>query len=466
MSPTILLVNPPIYDFAAYDMFNKPVGLLYLASFLRTAGYEVRLVDSLDRNHPNLPVKGEKDIKTRDNGTGKYHTTIIERPSCLAHVPRYYRRYGLPAEQLENILTSEYQNHKPLAVLVTSMMTYWYPAVADTIQLIGQTNPGIPVGLGGVYARLMPEHARARCRPDVIFSENHFLPVLKWLDNLSGIDRSYNDISEKFLENTIPAYDLYGRLDYITLITSLGCPFSCQYCASSFLQPHLQQLTPERFVEQLTTLLGLLDKRKSFYNIALMDDALLARPESHIIPVLRRCREQNLPLRFYSPNGLHIRFLTRAVAELMYANRFEMIRLSYESSDSAGRWQRASDDKVSDREFHESIAYLTDAGYDPCQIEAYILTGLPGQSMSEIETSAKVVHKLGVKIRLCQFSPIPHTPLFQIACDNYGIDPEEPLLHNNSILPALDKRIGHHVFQQFKNTVQEMNRDIAVPGIE
>ena len=50
MSKTILLVNPPIHDFAAYDFFNKPLGLLYLAEILLESGYQVRLIDALDRN--------------------------------------------------------------------------------------------------------------------------------------------------------------------------------------------------------------------------------------------------------------------------------------------------------------------------------------------------------------------------------------------------------------------------------
>ena len=31
----ILLVNPPIYDFAAYELWAKPLGLLYLSSILK-----------------------------------------------------------------------------------------------------------------------------------------------------------------------------------------------------------------------------------------------------------------------------------------------------------------------------------------------------------------------------------------------------------------------------------------------
>jgi len=45
---TLLLVNPWIHDFAAYDFWVRPLGLLVLASLLRESGCGVRLVDCLD----------------------------------------------------------------------------------------------------------------------------------------------------------------------------------------------------------------------------------------------------------------------------------------------------------------------------------------------------------------------------------------------------------------------------------
>jgi len=452
---TVLLVNPPIYDFAAYDFFNKPLGLLYLAGFLRGAGYNVRMVDALDRNHPALQ-KRFGPIKTKSNGTGKYHSEIIDKPACLAHVPRHYHRYGLPVDILAQSLTLEYQQYKPIAVLITSMMTYWYPAVADTIELIRRHIPDTAIALGGVYARLMPDHARRICRPDMLFTDATMLAPLKWLDELAHANRDYSVIHDQFHAWPAPAYDLYDQLDYLTLITSLGCPFHCDYCASRLLQPHLLQLEPAAFIDQMRKLLPLLGQATR-QNIAFMDDALLAQSEKHIIPILHAISRLNLPLHFHCPNGLHIRFISQPLAHLMYANNFQMIRLGYESSDQAARWQHASDDKVSDREFKQAVEHLTKAGFSPAQLEAYLLTGLPGQKMTEIEQSAQSVHQLGLKIRLCQYSPIPGTRLFDVSCCQYGIDPTEPLLHNNTILPALDKRLSYETFQQFKDHVQQLN---------
>ena len=48
MKPRILLVNPPIYDFAAYDFWLKPYGMLSVAGKLRDKA-DFMLFDYLDR---------------------------------------------------------------------------------------------------------------------------------------------------------------------------------------------------------------------------------------------------------------------------------------------------------------------------------------------------------------------------------------------------------------------------------
>ena len=65
--PLFLLINPWITDFAAYDLWARPIGLLILASLLRDGGCGVRLIDCLDRrdpftnSHPEvLPGRDEK----------------------------------------------------------------------------------------------------------------------------------------------------------------------------------------------------------------------------------------------------------------------------------------------------------------------------------------------------------------------------------------------------------------------
>jgi hypothetical protein len=60
MKLKILLLNPPIYDFAAYDFWLKPYGMLSVAGYLRDKA-EFIIFDYLDRLHPFMA--GRKELQ-------------------------------------------------------------------------------------------------------------------------------------------------------------------------------------------------------------------------------------------------------------------------------------------------------------------------------------------------------------------------------------------------------------------
>ncbi len=65
------------------------------------------------------------------------------------------------------------------------------------------------------------------------------------------------------------------------------------------------------------------------------------------------------------------------------------------------------------------------------------MVGLPGQRVGEAEESIAFVQGAGARPIMVEYSPIPHTPLFEKAKKISQFDIEdEPLYHNNSILPC------------------------------
>src|SRR4030042_2663678 len=109
-SPPLLLINPWIDDFAAYDFFAQPLGLLYLAGLLAERGYEVHLLDCLGGPHS----------RSGPFGTGRYPKEILTTPTPLKGITRRYGRYGL-SESLCRARLS--QVPRPAAILVPSLMT-------------------------------------------------------------------------------------------------------------------------------------------------------------------------------------------------------------------------------------------------------------------------------------------------------------------------------------------------------
>ncbi|HSO20111.1 MAG TPA: B12-binding domain-containing radical SAM protein, partial [Desulfosarcina sp.] len=151
-TPHILLVNPWIDDFAAYDAWAQPMGLLLLAGQLHARGYRLTYCDCLDRFHPRAP---RSDPLARQ-GRGPYLKTPLPNPPGLEDIPRRYSRYGIREAWLREDLAGL---EPPDLILVTSMMTYWYPGVQATIAVLRQAFPRTPILLGGIYTTLCRDHA-------------------------------------------------------------------------------------------------------------------------------------------------------------------------------------------------------------------------------------------------------------------------------------------------------------------
>ena len=83
----ILFVNPPVYDFSAYDLWSKPLGFLKIIDLFLKNGYEIFYFDFMDRNH-----KFYQNLKVKKNeyGCGSYYYEVIDKPEIYKDVPRRY----------------------------------------------------------------------------------------------------------------------------------------------------------------------------------------------------------------------------------------------------------------------------------------------------------------------------------------------------------------------------------------
>lgn len=123
--PFILLVNPWVTDFAAFDLWASPMGLLVLASLLREGGCGVELLDCMDRRDPFTAAHCDVIAGTnRRFGAGRYPKMRIPKPEPYASIPRHYYRHGIHPDSFRQRLGGL---EKPDLIWVTSIMTYWYP---------------------------------------------------------------------------------------------------------------------------------------------------------------------------------------------------------------------------------------------------------------------------------------------------------------------------------------------------
>ncbi|MCF8085993.1 MAG: B12-binding domain-containing radical SAM protein, partial [Desulfohalobiaceae bacterium] len=114
-APRVLGINPWVYDFAAYNLWSRPLGLISTLQALARSGCEVALLDCMDRTWRDM------DWPARERyGCGRYPRTEIPPPDGLRHIPRRFCRYGLPYEAVSEALAR--LDPPPDLVLITSIM--------------------------------------------------------------------------------------------------------------------------------------------------------------------------------------------------------------------------------------------------------------------------------------------------------------------------------------------------------
>ncbi|MGO8989393.1 MAG: B12-binding domain-containing radical SAM protein [bacterium] len=435
IAPHILLINPWITDFASHNLWIKPLGLLRIAGLLRVNGFRITLIDCLDYS-----------AKTSKYGDGKFLKTKIEKPLPLKSIPRNFSRYGIP----EEILLKRFSmlEEKPDVIGITSGMTYWYPGVFKVIEIAKKVFSNVPIGLGGIYATLCSEHARRHSGADIVFEGSDEIEALKLISDLNSFElRTPNS---ELRTGLYPAFDLYSQLDYVCIATARGCPLRCSYCASPFLAKGFFRRDPFEVADEIEYWTG----KYGVNNIAFYDDALLIEPSRHIIPILKEIIKKDIHCNFHTPNGLHIKEMDEETASLLFRTGFKTIRLGFETANEA--MQVDTGGKVDNQAFKDAIKYLKRAGYPAEEIGVYVMAGLPGQRVGEVEETIAFVKEAGVKPMLVEYSPIPHTPLFEKAKRMSQFDLEnEPLYHNNSVLPC---QWDGFTITDFRRLKEELNR--------
>ena len=126
----VLLVEPnfPIPNKSRNHSNFLPIGLLKLASYLRSKSIEVKLIRYEDK-------------KNIDSSQANFDH--LDKPKNL---------------------------FKPDLICVTSIFTYWSKYVIDAVQHYKNKYPKTPIIVGGVYASLMPEHCKKYTKCDDVIT--------------------------------------------------------------------------------------------------------------------------------------------------------------------------------------------------------------------------------------------------------------------------------------------------------
>jgi radical SAM superfamily enzyme YgiQ (UPF0313 family) len=325
-------------------------------------------------------------------------------------------------------------------------MTYWYPGVEATVNMVKETYPRTPVILGGIYPTLQPDHARKLPGVDQVVSGQAEEEWPRWLESIIGIQGE--EAQPTWM--SYPALELKRGVQAVPILTSRGCPFGCRYCASRILFPGFKQRAATEVIAEI-----------SFWNQSLKvrdfvfyDDALLSNGADNLVAILKGAMELGIRPRFHSPNGINIRGMTRELAGWMKRANWKTLRLGLESA--IPDFQKKLGDKVENREFELAVKDLHQAGFSPDEIGVYILAGLPGQGAGEVEESIKYIKQKGARPIIAEYSPVPGTDIWEEAVRASAYDISgEPLFQNNTLLPCQGEGFSSEDLRKLKQLIQK-----------
>ncbi|MGM0440984.1 MAG: B12-binding domain-containing radical SAM protein [Elusimicrobiota bacterium] len=418
-----LLVNPFIYDFAAYDYWLKPLGLLYISAILKNRGHRVELIDCMDRNHHLLPSS-----KSDTHGRGHFSSEPIPKNEILKKYPRNYKRYGLGKTKFKNLIAGM---DSPDYIVISSGMTYWYPALVDTVNILKEEFPSSEILAGGTYVTLNFKHAREQLPECILFKGN----------SLNNFFKHIGEQPVAFSNWPPPDFSFYKN-EYVAFRTSRGCPGRCPYCG-------INKISGGFFCKDRDTIENEINYLKRKYrtdNFVFYDDSLLRNGQ--LLKFLETNKLKDL--NFYTPNGLEISRLDRKTSDLLKKNNFKIPKLAV---DVLYNDQNKKSVKTSKKEVKRAVKNMSEAGYEKKNISAYLILGEPGQTLEEVKKSAQFLHSQGIKTELSEYGVVP------------GSDDEtrlpgkivkEPLLHNNSIFPTFELKKWDDIFG-LKNYVNNLN---------
>ena len=430
MKQKCILINPWVYDFAAMNLWARPLGLLQAAEYMGRFDLDFAMIDCMD------------GYRERKYGTGHYPRVMVKKPDALRSIPRYFKRYGLSIDDFIRKL----KDALPCGFFfVTSLMTYWYPGVQKAVEIIKSLSPGTPVILGGIYATLFHEHAVQYSGADAVYAGHIRDDIIPLLDRfgmrLHGKSESVSPCRPYLCQSRT----------FAPILSSLGCPYRCSYCASKFLSERFIQKNPHDVINEILSLHAAGVRDMAFY-----DDALLVNADSHIKVILKEIIRYCPGIRFHCPNGLHARLIDDELAYLMKQSGFTTLRLSLETVDPER--QADTGGKITSDTFALAIRHLKKHGFTKKAIGTYLMYGLPGQDLEEVKEGVRFLKNLGVRINLTEFSPIPHTLCWEeLKAQGIIHDSIDPLLTNNSVFSYLFSGYDPREIENLKLEVKGYN---------
>lgn len=340
---------------------NLPLGIGYLAAYVRAKGISVDVVDAKMEQHTSSDI------------------------TVAAIMARYPKYVGISA------------------------MTVEYPMAATIAEKI-KTYPNPPeIILGGVHANALPETSlKETGAVDYILTgqaEESVVSLLRCMEDHSPVTSVpglfwradngtilHNPPAKEFADLTtlaLPAWDLWPPRKIYPIMMERGCPYQCVFCCHN-----MGRIVRSRPVGHVMDEIRWLREKFGAEAITFEDETFgLNREKTE--ELLRKCIEYNRDKRIFFNAQTRVDYIKKELVSLMKSAGFEFICFGIESGDD--EILRRAQKGITVKQIEEAAQISRAAGL---KLWTNFLLGLPGETRS----SALRTIRLGVRINPDRFA--------------------------------------------------------------
>lgn len=381
---TILLIRPPAPQF--YNTVGPDLGYGYLSAALQRAGLRVVIVD-LMRQHMS-------DLRR-----------VVRREEISQIGFKLYSKDIPPFRKIMDVLREEYRDRKmppilaggPLPTGLREEFLQLFPEVSHAF--VGEAEEGYPL----FAARLESgESANYEAVPGLMYRDGDTVRVNQQhfpadLDALGFPDFSQMPPASYVLD--------YTGYVFVTLMTTRGCPYQCNYCAGPLANGRKVR---RRSAEHVLAEMRQLKEQYGVAMISIVDDNFTFNAD-HARAILEGMIEQNLGLKWRTPNGIRLDTLDADLVDLFDRSGCEELYLGIESG--SPQVLKDMNRQVTVETYREKVGLL--AKHTKARLMGFFILGYPTEREQDVRQSVDLALSLPVhRAAFFFFTPHPGTPIF------------------------------------------------------
>ena len=384
---------------------------------------------------------------------GSAHTLSILPPMGLAYIAGYLREHGHICEIVDgmatpfslDILTNKASSFDVIGITAVSTFA---KRVNEIIGVLKRGKVKAPVVVGGPHATVLPESCLRNGADYVVFGEGEItmLELVNALasgnpvDNISGIaylndNKFHRTPARRIIENLddipLPARDLLPMNKYRSsearskkqpshsLFTSRGCPGNCSFCNKMIFGSKVRYYSVDRIVEEFF----LLRDTYGAQDLAIWDDNFLA--DRNVAHTVCDSLIKNKLKRTWSIEA-RIDSVDRDI--LLHAKEAGCDFIAYGIESGSQKMLDSMNKRITLEQIRQTIKMTKEVGIN---IRGYFMMGMPNETVEDMDKTISFAKELDIEVAsFTLFVPLPGTIEYRRAMKTGTFVDPEYFLHD------------------------------------